>query len=87
MQSFAEVSDRFDVKWDTDNNSSLSERVNVVNTSDNKAKYTKHEVEMARKARELTQLIGFPSSKEFRKLIKNLPISLSYNHQLPYFGT
>jgi hypothetical protein len=54
--------------------------VHVVTTTYNKAKYTTREVEMARQARELTQLLGYPSSKDLITLIKsgsiiNCPVS------------
>jgi hypothetical protein len=44
--------------------------VYVVATSDNEAKFTKREVEMARQARDLTQLLGYPSSKDLITLIR-----------------
>jgi hypothetical protein len=96
--SFAEVSDRFDMKWDADSQTftvhtpsdtfkfvgkgkmygcNVREHLcyaHVVTTSDNEAKYTKREVDMARQARELTQSLGYPSSKDLVTLTKSYPI-------------
>jgi hypothetical protein len=48
--------------------------VDVVTTTDNKAKYTKCEVDMSRQARELTQILGYPSSKDLITLIHSSSI-------------
>jgi hypothetical protein len=53
--------------------------VHVGTTTNNAAKYTKREVEMARQVGELTQLLGYPSSKDLKTLIKSGSIMMIIN--------
>ena len=93
--SFAEVSDRFDVEWNCDDQTFIVRTptdtfkfvrkgklyacnvrehlcyAHVITTTENEAKYTKREVEMARQAKELSQLLSYPSSKDLITLINN----------------